>query len=629
MKLRRILSLAVALVMIFAFAAACQTDDPDPTDPTDTGPADSSPTDPTGDPTNPARDTLRVGYGAAFTGEAIYGFGQSAYDVSVRTLLHGFKGQYWVDENGEFHLNQTVVKNVDVADDAEGNRTYTFTLHEDLKWSDGSPITARCYIAALLFEASPQWAETGAEMSTGWDLIGHRAYFGGDSEYFAGAQLLGEFEYSLTIDGNNLPYFFEVGMVGLSPIFIPTYVPGIEIISDGNGVKFDRDITEDAERIAETERFRPTVVCGPYTFVSFENDIVTLQRNPYFKGDHLGRKPTIEFVVQMVLPDATAVDMLFADEVDLMPGEIMGDRIERVKAEDGFGLTSHLRNGYGLMNFVCDWGPTADRNVRWAIACLVDRNQLLDQILFGYGGLIDTEASEAQWMFQAKRAELQDVLIPIALNIDRANAYLDETEWRFEADGTTPFDASLANADGTYMRYNAEGQMLTIRHGAANAEIGAVLEIEFLKNTPLVGMNYEFEFLEWAAILDNLYFAFELPDEERVYSTFSMGTSFPAIFDPYFFSWHSDFIGQWRNSNQFSDSELDDLIMKMRRTTPGDNDTFLEIWFDYVVRWNYMLPALPLYANEYFNFFPDHVRGVNTSPFGDWYDIITEISVGN
>jgi peptide/nickel transport system substrate-binding protein len=177
------------------------------------------------------------------------------------------------------------------------------------------------------------------------------------------------------------------------------------------------------------------------------------------------------------------------------------------------------------------------------------------------------------------------------------------------------------------MRHNAEGKMLTIRHGAANAEIGAVLEIEFLKNTPYAGMNYEFEFLEWNAVLDNLYYAYELPDEERVYSTFSMGTSFPVIFDPYFFSWHSDFLGHWRNSNQFGDDQLDELIMQMRRTTPGDNDAFLAVWYDYVIRWNQMLPALPLYANEYFNFFGNHVSGVNTTPFSDWYDIICEISV--
>jgi len=570
--------------------------------------------------------TLIVGYGAAATGDFIDGFGNSAYDLTIKTLLHGGAGPFIVTPDGNLDVNPTVVKEFTTEFDAAGNKTYTITIHNDLKWSDETKITAKDYVFGVLWDASPAWAEVASSF-TGDSLLGYAAYNEGESSVFAGVKLISEYVYALTVDADELPFYGEYSYVSTSPMPMHSYAPDADIGSDASGAWFTADIKADTIRISETERFSPTVVAGPYTFVSFANDIVTLQVNMQFKGDAEGRKPTIEYIMQILVSDDTDVDQLFAGEVDYLPEEIMGAKIERVKSEAGFEAHSFLRNGYGVMNMMADWGPTADVNVRWAIACLVDRYALLDQVLEGYGGLVDTEAGEAQWMYQAKKGELQDVLTPIALSIDRANGYLDQSEWKFEADGSTPFDASKATADGSYLRHNAAGQVLTINHGAANAQVGAVLEIEFLKNTPLAGINYNFEYPEWATILDQLYYSFEMADDERHFSTFSMGTGFGVPHDPYWGSWHSDFLGTWINSTQFSDPQLDDLIIEMRRREPDDHEGYLDAWFRYVVRWNEMLPAIPLYSNEYFDLYNSKVKGVNTNPFHSWYQIICELSI--
>ena len=65
----------------------------------------------------------------------------------------------------------------------------------------------------------------------------------------------------------------------------------------------------------------------------------------------------------------------------------------------------------------------------------------------------------------------------------------------------------------------------------------------------------------------------------------------------------------------------------MRETTPGDNVAFLEAWFNYVVRFNQILPVIPLYANEYYDFFSARVQGVATTPYANWANIITLLSV--
>ena len=629
--MKKFLAILLAAVMLLAVLAACgEPDIPyEPSDP-DSTPTPQAPVTGDGDDDQttaaPANNTLTVGYGVAATGDFIEGWGNSAYDMSMKILMHGYKQGFMITEQGDLTHNPTVLVGFEMEIEGNGDKTYTFTLQQDLLWSDGSPMTAKDYVAQFLFVQSPAFAEAGGASNYGVYLVGWEEYLTGENEYFAGVKLLGDFEYSLTIRAEELPNFSEFAMVSADPLALASYLPGIDVVSDENGSKFSDDITSNVDRIAETERFAPTVTAGPYTFVSFTNEIVTLQRNPHFKGDPYGRQPSIEFIQQVTVTDATDVDQLFAGEVDYLPEEIIGAKIERVKSEDGFNHHSFLRNGYGVMNMMCDWGPTADVNVRWAIACLVDRNALLEQVLEGYGGLVDTEAGEAQWMYQMKRAELQETLIPIQLSIERANEYLDQSEWKFEADGTTPFDATKATPDGSYMRHNSAGEMLTIFHGAANAEVGAVIELEFLRNTPLAGMQYNFEYPDWDTILDQLYFSFMLPDEERHFSTFSMGTGFNVPFDPYF-SWHTDFVDTWQNSNSLSDPQLDELIVTMRRTEPGDNATYLERWFDYVVRWNEILPAIPLYSNEYFDLFNARVLGVNTNPFASWYQDICALSL--
>ncbi|MCL2031279.1 MAG: ABC transporter substrate-binding protein [Oscillospiraceae bacterium] len=610
MKTTKIIALLLAVLLMAGIFSACASKGPD-----------------VAIRTNVPRDTLIVAYGANMNGDFINGFGNNAYDLSIKTLLHGYMGNYTVTPAGEYVINPTVVKDTATATDAAGNKTYTFTLHNDLKWSDGSAITAKDFVTAVLWQASPQWLEAGGSSALGYGLLGYSAYYSGENEYFEGVQLIDELVFSLTIDAEELPFFYEVTYVYFDPFCKATYVPSIDIVSDANGARFGGDIMADCQRIAETsggERFAPTVVAGPYTFVSFENQIATLKRNPNFKGDVNGKKPTIEYIVQQAVPEETDVDILLAGDLDLLPTMIEGEKIERAKADEFTSTSSHLRNGYGVMHMICAWGPTADPNVRWAITSLVNRTALLDQVLGGYGGLVDSEYGVAQWMYQMKEQELNAALTPISFNIDKANDYLDQSVWVFEADGSTPFDRDKANAEGTYLRHNANGDALIINHAAAAASVGAVLEIEFLRNTPLAGIRYNFDSPDFNLILDQFYYGSELDDNERIYSTFSMGTGFVAAYDPYF-SWHSDWAGTTYNPAGLRDAQLDAMIMEMRRFEPTEKDAFAAKWVEYQVRWQQLMPSFPLYANEYFNLFNSSVKGVPTTPFLDWYEIICEI----
>ncbi len=569
-------------------------------------------------------NTLIVG-SPTLNGDFIDDFGNSAYDNWVKILLMYYCGTMQVAGNGEIVQNPMVVENLETATDDAGNKTFTWTIQKDLKWSDGSAITAQDYVAYVLWKASPEWAATGASSNVGEKFLGYKPYVNGETQVFTGVKLIDEYTFSVTVDAENLPYYWESSLATVSPIPFKAWAPELTIASSDEGACFEQDreaVQAAMNRVAQTERFKPTVVCGPYTFVSFENGNVTLKKNPMFKGDLDGNTPKLEYVVVQEVPSDTDVDMVISRDIDLVPGNVEGRKIEAAKASETTSLHSYLRYGYGMISIICNWGPTADPNVRWALAYLIDRNEVLNYCLGGYGGIVHGLYGYAEWAYQEVGDELEELLTPFSLNVEKANELLDQTEWKYEADGKTPFDASKAKADGSYMRYNDKGEMLTVRHmGTAGLDTTDSIEISYAANAPLAGLNFTVTKSDFNALLDNYYYSYELSDDEKLYSTFNMGNTFGNPNDPYD-SWHSDFYGTWQNACQVNDPELDELIMKLRSTEPGDEDTFLENWLAFQVRWQQILPQIPLYSNEYFEVFDYAVKGLNTSPFHEWpYEI--------
>lgn len=616
----------------------------------------------------PTRDnTLIVSYAVSFTGDAIHDRSNAAYDWTIRDLLQGDIGTVNADSAGNFSINRRVVDQYWVEDDAAGNRTYTFQLADDLTWSDGSQISAFDFVATLLMRSSPQWIFESNNAQAGQitdQLLGRAAYAApftivdptweapepaeDDEEaepveppmidnpdrvdYFAGVRMIDDLTFSMTIDGENLPYFFEYAMVAIAPWPAHVMVPGIDIITDENGSRFASDFLGAAQTFADGYRFNPTVVAGPYTFVSFEDEVVTLARNPMFSGDIMGRQPTIDFVQQIVASDQVNVDMLFAGEIDIIPDNLEAALIERVQGEPGFNLHQYIRFGYGVLNFqlYAPHLPVSDVNVRLAMAHVVDRQAVLDAFLGGFGSLIDTHASPGQWMWQARGAEALSRMRQFSINFDVANDYLDQTEWVFEADGTTPFDRTQANVDGTYLRHNADGEPLHIRNAAANEALGAVIEVQTVQNAAMAGIRFTSEFADWSAvIMPNMAWPWNLPEEELIFSTMSMGTGFTAVFDPYF-TFHSDMY-EITLQGGVRDAQLDDAIERMRNTDPTDIEGFLDGWLDFVVRFNEVLPTFPLYNNIWIDFYnEDRVSGMEAiTDLASWAVSIISLSLNN
>ncbi len=628
--MKKVLSLIVSLMLVVTLFA-CGTTTAEQTDTTTSGT----------DTTEHQAQTLVVGV-PEMNGEFMSGFGNSSYDNYVRSLIYGYS-TYAVTPDGEIVLNETVVDNLTTSLDDDGNKTYTFEIADDLYWSDGVQITAEDFVFSVLFQASSDWREDGgASSSAGEGLLGYTAYneppyVPGEDEdpetapefdtsegvYFEGVKLIDEYTFSLTIDAEELPYFYETAYVSYGPIPMHELAMGSCYIDSGdegatliNGFLKVEDITD-----VDGYRYNPTVTDGPYKFVSFVNQVVTLELDPLFKGDYKGDNATIDTIIVKRVNQTLDVSLVISGEIDLVTGVIEGSKIVAAQESTTATATYYNRNGYGLLAMTCDFGPTQDVKVRQAIAFITDRQYVVDQVLEGYGSIVYGEYGLAQWMYQESEEWVEENLETYDFSIDSANDLLDETEWKYEADGTTLWDATKATVDNEYYRYNAAQEVLEIKHfGTENNTVTTSLQDKFTVNMPLIGAKYSITIGTFDTLLDNYYFGFSL-GEDRTYCLFNLATNFGTTYDPYY-SWHSDWLNTWYNSQGLDNAELDALMVDMRETEPGENATYLGYWKDYQILWNELIPNVPLYSNQYYDIYDSNLKGVDTTPFFDWTQAI-------
>ena len=104
-------------------------------------------------------------------------FNNNATNYKLYDLLHGY-GTVTSDIDGEWVYDPTVVASHEEVENEDGTKTYTVTINDGLVWSDGTPITAKDYVFAVLLESSPEMAEIGYPSQAGYSLVGYDEYLG-------------------------------------------------------------------------------------------------------------------------------------------------------------------------------------------------------------------------------------------------------------------------------------------------------------------------------------------------------------------------------------------------------------------------------------------------------------------
>ncbi len=595
---------------------------------------------------------LVVGHTTAFTGRfSTQMWGNNTVDLDVKNLLFGYNLIEWEHEQGVFNVDPTVVTGVVAYEDAQGNRTFTLALADDLFYSDGTPITAWDYAFSVLLSVAPEVAAIGGNTNSYESLLGMEEYKTGEAKALAGVRVENDGMISFTISADYLPFFYELGLLRCYALPIKVIAPGCTVKDDGQGVYIDGPMTAELlqKTILDPEtgyNSHPSVVSGPYKMVSYDGLQGEFEINEYYKGNTMGVKPTIPRLTFKTVENETMMDELLAGELGLINKVVLQDSILAGITGVGTGnirMGNYARVGYSFVSYNCERPAISHKAVRQAIAYCMEKDAVVSDYVGNFGLRVDGYYGIGQWMYQmltgAMEAPIPEEIIEdekateeyIAswegLSLDNVPLYnldlaaaeklLNEDGWILDREGN-PFeknkdDVRCALIDGVIVPLELE---LVYPEGNTMAES---LEANFVDNLAQVGIKVTMTPMPMPQLLRQYY-----RQEARTCDMMYLATNFDVVFDPTlnYVPADGEFIGS--NYQAIEEPKLYDLAKDMAMTEPGDVLGYVSKWIAFQEYWMEVLPAIPVYSNAYFDFYTAALQNYLINSNATWSQAIVE-----
>jgi peptide/nickel transport system substrate-binding protein len=245
---------------------------------------------------------------------------------------------------------------------------------------------------------------------------------------------------------------------------------------------------------------------GPWRMAEHSpNERIVLEPNPDFSGPESWR-PHLKRVVFQIIPDYnTRLLKLEAGEVDLM---------EQVQVADADRLrTSHpeirlVRRGWRSMEYI-GWNLTnplfQDVRVRRALSMSIDAEDMMGKLLTSETGEVYARRSVGT-ITPALCGVHNDDIAPITRNVDQARALFAEAGWTdTDGDGVLDKDGQKFEFRFTTNNSNARRAAATVLIQAQLAEVGVKANIEQLETNTFFEKlrlkEYDAALAGWAAAL--------------------------------------------------------------------------------------------------------------------------------
>ncbi len=248
------------------------------------------------------------------------------------------------------------------------NRTLTFHLRPEARWSDGVPITAEDVRFTFLAQKDPSVGSLGMEMK---DFIKDVEVVDPHTVRFHFTRV---YPYQL-MDAND-------GHI------VPAHA--------WRKVPFAKWHTTDFEKILVTG--------GPFRLVTHTpQQTIVLEREP---GYWNAPRPNLDRLVLRIVPDMGAqLAQLFAGQVNLVQG-VSPQEADRVKANRDLNLVEFPSRFWGMIGWNNRRPQFEDRRVRRALTLGINRKSLVDTVFRGHAKLSAGPVLSSMWAFDRNLKEL-------------------------------------------------------------------------------------------------------------------------------------------------------------------------------------------------------------------------------
>ena len=383
-------------------------------------------------------------------------------DLDIENLTSGF-ATVQTGSDGAMMWNMMALAEVPTSvKNEDGTLTYTIKVRDDMKFSDGSAINAKNYIASILANSTAVAVAAGGTGASGQLLVGYdefKAYEGeGDTVYFKGIQLIDDYTFAVTFQADYADYYYVQSYASYGPTPLALYLGENDIVvaedktcglSAGFYAKAEQDgkqVFTMADVINANLKWDSTLpYSGPYTVKNYDatNLIATLELNPYYPGDDARGKASIQTITYVKIVSETQMDQFKTGQVDVLAGITGGDdtkaALALVDAEpEKYAETHYDRAGYGFIGLRADLGPASDLYARQAILYTINRPEFAQTFTGGYGTVVHGPYFEGMASYKANADKID--LNQYAYSSDSAIEVLEEGGWIYNADGTA-YDA--------------------------------------------------------------------------------------------------------------------------------------------------------------------------------------------
>ena len=574
----------------------------------------------------------------------------NATDKAVMTLTDDMS-TIDSDQHGDYGINKTVVKSYERIEEENGNVTFKFVINDGLKFNNGEAVTAENFVAWTMFLVSPAGKEMGVVSATYNMLPGGLAYRNGETNVLSAVRLYDEKTFSITIaktgeDGETsyLPYYYDIAYAGMQAVNLTYWFgEGWSVKDDGEGVYFvnadGKEFT--AETVGDTVtagRFATgnRVTAGPYNLVSYDQSSgeIVLEVNENYNGNFEGQKPGIQKLVIVKTSDDTVMDMITTGQIHIYSGIADGSEVNAVLDLIDAGTinsstTQYDRAGYGYFGFACDLGPTQFTEFRQAIAYLLDRVEFAQTFCKGWGSVVHGPYCTAFTM--TAKTDIEKKINHYDYNPEKAVELLKQAGFVYNADGSDYVDGSgevryakvteeQAKYYDSFNKVLADGTILmpaTVNWASSEGNAVSALLSTMLANsdaTKAAGVSIVKTEMTFPELLNYMYRqdAYGIGGDYSMptYNMFNLATGYNGGVYDESYNWTTDpeYIEQGYNVQHLYDKELDKLSMDMvYGVEPGDEATYLSLWEKYIIRWNELLPMVPLYSNVYVSVYPNTI----------------------
>lgn len=485
----------------------------------------------------------------------------NVYDNYVCNLI--FEPLVTVDASGEY------VPDLATWELSDDKLTYTFTIPDDAKFSDGSDLTAED--VAFTYNIPKEEDYAGPRLDVG--------------NAIADIKVLDTKKVAFT-------------MAKASPANIKNFTYGIMSKEHYKHSSFT-ELNELNQKPLGSGKF--VLEDGGYASKQY----IKMARNEnYWNKDEM---PKIDGVYFMNVADDTVLSALEKGEIDFCMPAAKAENLDAIQSMDGAHLVSYTGNGYTFMCFNTTRPTLEQKEVRQALMYALDRKSFL-KAEYGSEELVSiglAPISPISWAFPDK-SELN----AYDYDLDKAAKMLDDAGWKdTDGDGIREKDGNklelnwLVYTDSTW-----PGTLSSMAYDSWK-EIGVKLDITQMDFNTVASMTQDPE------------------PGEKDFDIYTMGWSLSADPDPTGGLFDADaYRAGGYNASGFRDDRSQELIAEGLQEF--DQDKRAAIYKEWAIRQNDLIPtAVVAYRSEIWGV-SDRVHGMDDiNSYQDFTSFISDITL--